>query len=51
MIQSIEIYEGEFEGGGKVGKIIKTAFDGTFLSSAEQNTLLNQKLLKNYNNS
>ena len=32
LAKCIEIYEGEFEDGGSVGAIIKSAFDGAFLS-------------------
>ena len=49
MIECIEIYEGEFEGGGQVGQIIKSAFDGKFLSNDEESNLLNTNLIKNYN--
>lgn len=49
MIECIEIYEGEFDNGGSVGQIIKSAFDGQFISEEEENRLLNEKILKNYN--
>lgn len=49
MIECIEIYEGEFESGGAVGAVIKSAFDGIFLSEREESILLNEKVLKNYN--
>ena len=36
MIECVEIYEGELEGGGRVGTIIKSAFDGVFLTPEEE---------------
>jgi tetratricopeptide (TPR) repeat protein len=49
MIECVQIYEGEFESGGAVGTVIKTAFDGAFLSEQEEAILLSEKVLKNYN--
>lgn len=49
MLEVIEIYEGELENGGVVGLIIKTAFDGQFLSKAEEDTIFEVKIVKNYN--
>lgn len=49
MIECIEIYEGEFENGGAVGQVIKSAFDGRFLSGEEEGRLLSEKIVKNYN--
>lgn len=45
----IEIYEGQFEEGGCVGLVIKSAFDGAFLCEQQQSRLLEGGILKNYN--
>lgn len=49
MLECLEIYEGQFDKGGEVGLIIKSAFDGEFLSQAEEKKLLQSKIIKNYN--
>ena len=36
MIEAVSIYEGEFEAGGTVGVIVKSAFQGKFLDSSEE---------------
>ena len=49
MTECIEIYEGEYEDGGSVGLIIKSAFDGLFLDEQQKHKLLEEKAIKNYN--
>ena len=40
MIHSVEIYEGNFDCAGQLGQVIKAAFEGCFLSRAEEEALL-----------
>ena len=40
LAKCIEVYEGEFEDGGNDGIVIKTAFDGTYLTPEEQGIIL-----------
>jgi hypothetical protein len=44
MIHSIEVYEGNFDSAGEVGQVVKSAFEGGYLSREQEEGLLQSDL-------